>query len=113
MLKTNTNKVIENTWAHICEHLESEMEEEQTSAEKILLRYFRCVGGATAYHKAYHLVEAGIFDIYYTDVRETLKNILEETDEEANQFDNQQVWELYCHLVAKTIDKKTEKYFKK
>ena len=112
MLKTNTNKVIENTWAHICEHLESEMEAEQTSAEKILLRYFRCVGCDTISHKAYYLVKAGIFDIYYTDVRETLKNILEETDEEANQFDNQQVWELYCHLVAKTIEKKTKNIIK-
>lgn len=111
MLKTNTQKAIENTWEHICEHLSDTMEEEQISAEEILLRDIDNMHGCFTYDKAFIMVSGGYFDIYYDDARQSLKNILEETDEEANQYDNEQVWKLYCHLIAKTIEKKLKKYY--
>lgn len=106
MLRSNSKKAIENTWLNICEHLSGSIEEEQISAELLLLRDIDNMRGNSIYHKALTMVSGGYFDIYYDDMRVSLKNILEETEEEANQFSNEQVWDLYCHLFAKTIEKK-------
>ena len=49
-----------------------------------------------------------LFPIYYDDMRELLKEWLEETDEEANRFDNDQVAKTFDCLVDRVL----MKYFK-
>lgn len=109
MLKTNSTKAIDNTWRHVCEHLTS-CDVEGLSVEEMLIRQFESMRGDFIYVKAVELVAGGFFDIYYDDMRASLKEILEETDEEANRYDDDRVYKIYCHLIAKTIEKKLEKH---
>lgn len=110
MLKTSSTKAIENTWRHVCEHLTA-CDDEGLSPEETLIRQFESMRGDFIYVKAVQLVSGGYFEVYNDDMRATLKEILEETDEEANQYDNDRVYKLYCHLIAKTIEKKLKKYY--
>ena len=110
MLRSNSNKAIENTWQHICKHLDFCVQEEQVSAEKILLRDLENVKGNYIYEKALFLVSSGYFDISNYDMRESIKTILEETDSEADRYSDEQVFNCYSHIIAKTIEKKLKKY---
>ena len=55
------------------------------------------------YQTSLDYVEGGSLIISYYDQREFLKNLLQETEEEANRFDDDKVFKLYCHLCARTI----------
>lgn len=110
MLRSNSNKAIENTWQHICDYLDFAMEDEQISAEEILFRDIENLRGNSIYAKAVCLVSGGFFDVYYDDMRESLKTILEETDSEASRYSDEQVYNCYSHIIAKTIEKKLKKY---
>ena len=48
------------------------------------------------------------FEIYYEDMRSLLKDWLEETEEEANKFDNDKVAQTYDNLLERVLFK----YFK-
>lgn len=60
-------------------------------------------GGRSIYQTALDYVEGGSYLVYYGDCRQFLKELLQETDEEANRYDDDRVWRLYCHLVARTM----------
>lgn len=62
-------------------------------------------GGRSIYATALDYVEGGSFLVYYGDCREFLKMILEQTDTEAQQYSDEKVWRLYCHLIARTMSK--------
>ena len=50
------------------------------------------------------MVQCGNFLIYYDDVREFL-NTLELNNNSNKNFTNEQVWEMYQHLLAREIEK--------
>lgn len=62
-------------------------------------------GNRSIYQTALDWVEGGSALIYYTEQRDFLKEILEETESEALQFSDTQVFKKYCHLVARTMAK--------
>lgn len=45
----------------------------------------------------------GVLTCWYSEMREILKKALEETDQEANKYDNDQVANLYCVLCDRAL----------
>ena len=72
------------TWAHINEH---GMTEE--------------LQGVT-YQQAAQRVQDGCLECYYDQARETLREIYQETEEQAAKYTNEQVWSQYKHVIALT-----------
>ena len=97
MLKMNTKKAIENAKKHFLSYYDGDTE--------ALLRDGEAVGGFTSYQKGVNLAKGGSFACYYWDEREAIKEILEETDEEANRFSDDKVFDTYCHLAGRVYDK--------
>ena len=60
-------------------------------------------GDRSIYRTALDYVEGGSLLVYYDDVREFLKTILEQSDEESARYSDEKVWRLYCHLIARTM----------
>lgn len=60
-------------------------------------------GNRSIYRTALDWVEGGSALIYYDEQRQYLKDLLQETDEEANRFSDDQVFRKYCHLIARTM----------
>lgn len=60
-------------------------------------------GNRSIYATALDYVEGGSFLVYYTECREYLKELLQESDAEADRFTDDQVWRKYCHLMARTM----------
>lgn len=60
-------------------------------------------GNRTIYQTALDWVEGGSALVYYDEQRKYLKNLLQETDEEAQRFSDDKVYRLYCHLIARTM----------
>lgn len=60
-------------------------------------------GNRSIYRTALDWVEGGSALIYYDEQREYLKDLLQETDEEAGRFSDDQVFKKYCHLIARTM----------
>ena len=60
-------------------------------------------GNRSIYQTALDWVEGGSALVYYDEQREYLKNLLEESDEDAQRFSDQQVFKKYCHLIARTM----------
>ena len=60
-------------------------------------------GNRSIYATAIDWVEGGSALIYYTEQRDFLKELLQESDSEAEQFSDTQVFKKYCHLVARTM----------
>lgn len=60
-------------------------------------------GNRSIYQTALDWVEGGSALVYYDEQREYLKNLLEESDEEAQRFTDEQVFKKYCHLIARTM----------
>lgn len=51
----------------------------------------------------FDLVQNGCMLCYYNDIREYLKETLEETEEEAKKYSNEQVWNTYKVLCNRAI----------
>lgn len=52
------------------------------------------------YHEIQDNVQNGCYLIYYDHVRSFLKDLYNETEEEAEKYTDQQVWDRYKHLIA-------------
>ena len=108
MLRT-TNKTVKTALVeHVLENFSPEnygSDPETTDAlgnlrEQIdAMRY----GTRSLYQTALDYAEGGSLLVYYDDVRDFLKLILEQTDEESQRYSDGKVWRLYCHLIARTI----------
>lgn len=61
------------------------------------------IGSRSIYSTAIDYVEGGSMLVYYDDCRKYLAELLQETPEEAQRFTDDQVWRLYCHLIARTM----------
>ena len=51
------------------------------------------------------MVQGGMFLCYYDTVRSYLMELLHETPEQANKYNDSQVWALYKHLIARDGEK--------
>lgn len=60
-------------------------------------------GGRSVCQTALDWVEGGSALVYYDEQREYLKELLQESDEEAGRFSDDQVFRKYCHLIARTM----------
>ena len=98
MLKMNTKKALENAQKHfIGDYYEGRVHD--------FLRDGEAVGGVTDYQKGYNMAKGGCFACYYWNQRDALKEILEETEEEANRYSDDKVFETYCHLAGRVYEK--------
>lgn len=59
--------------------------------------------GESLYSTCYRYFEGGSGLVYYNECREYLKELLGETDEEAQSFSDEQVWKKYLNLSASTM----------
>lgn len=59
--------------------------------------------GQSIYQTGINYAEGGSLLVYYYDQRKFLAELLEETPEESEKYSDDQVFKLYCHLVARTI----------
>jgi hypothetical protein len=84
MLKTNIKSVREAVRNHIIEHFED---------------FDNFKHDVAAVGSISELVKAGAFLCYYDDVRNFLKTILQETDQEAAKYSDDLVWSLYTNLI--------------
>lgn len=62
-------------------------------------------GNRSVYQTALDWVEGGSALVYYDEQRDFLKELLEETESEAQQFSDDKVFKKYCHLMARTMAK--------
>lgn len=60
-------------------------------------------GNRSIYQTALDWVEGGSALVYYDEQRAYLKELLQETDTEAQRFSDDKVFRLYCHLTARTM----------
>lgn len=96
MLKTNTKQVMNAVKQHVLDFY-PEIE--------VLKADLNTRPGFTTYHKAIELVRGGAFLCYYSQVVDFLKEALQETEQEAEKYTDEQSWELYCHLIGKACEK--------
>lgn len=113
MLRTTNKKVDQALRIHVLEHFAEaagyERDNGNPKATPISclvsqIDYMR-YGNRSIYQTALDWVEGGSALIYYQEQRDFLREILEETEEEANRFTDEQVFKKYCHLVARTMSK--------
>lgn len=113
MLRTTNKLVDQNLRIHVLEQFaetaEYERDNGQPNATPIsclveqidAMRY----GNRSIYATALDWAEGGSALIYYTEQRDFLAGLLEESKEEADRFSDAQVFKKYCHLVARTMAK--------
>ena len=63
----------------------------------------------TVYQAGRKMAEDGCFDCYYSDIRNTLKDILQETDEEADRYSNGEIAKLYNHKMGQACERLVSK----
>ena len=113
MLRTTNKKVDQALRIHVLENFaeaaEYERDNDNPKATPMSclvsqIDYMR-YNDRSIYQTALDWVEGGSALIYYGEQRDFLRDILEETEEEANRFTDNQVFKKYCHLVARTMSK--------
>ena len=102
MLKTNSKIVRQAVRQHILDTIE--INDLVTDVDNLLTyvpkqnRVPASVDGMGQY-----MVDSGYFLCYYSSAREFLKEALQETDEEANKYSDEKVWQLYRHLIGREV----------
>jgi len=61
-------------------------------------------GGRSVYQTALDYVEGGSYLVYYQDVQEYLKGLLQWQAGDP-EYSDDKAWRLYCHLIARTMSK--------
>ena len=116
MLRT-TNKIVrERLASHVLEQFEERARDElgdnylknrniHNEAVRLLREQMDAMryGGRTLYQTGIDYAEGGSLLVYYYDQRNFLRDLLEQTQEEADKYSDYKVFKLYCHLVARTI----------
>lgn len=102
MLKTNSKIVRQAVRQHI---LDTHQIDDLVTNVDNLLTYIpnQSRVPATADGIGQFMVDSGYFLCYYTSAREFLKEALQETDEEANKYSDEKVWQLYRHLIGREV----------
>lgn len=52
------------------------------------------------YTEALNWIKGGILACYFDTARRELADIYEETEEEAEKYEDYEVWKQYCHVMA-------------
>ena len=121
MLKTNSKKVEEKIKNYLIEEI-SQYEEEENDFQKgldLIINYFND-NNKWDYIGENNVISflrntCTLFPIYYSEMRELLKNWLEETEEESKKYSNDKVQTLFDNLLERILFKyfnlhKTIKY---
>lgn len=104
MLRSNTNEVKQRMQDHVLSYFDEGHGWDLHTPKGALKEQLKSFDYMpTDYAKGLYMVQGGSFLIYYYDQREFLKNLLDQTEEQANKYSNAQVFAKYSHLVAKTI----------
>lgn len=105
MLRTTNKLVINRLKSHILDNFAPEYYGGGDSAIENLKHQIKSMqyAGRSLYATGIDYAEGGGLLVYTQDVRDFLEMILEETPQEADRYDDNKVWRLYCHLVARTI----------
>lgn len=102
MLKTNSKIVRQAIRQHILDTIE--INELVTDVDNLLTYVPRQNHvPASADGMGQHMVDSGCFLCYYDSAREFLKEALQETDEEANKYSDEKVWQLYRRLIGREV----------
>lgn len=103
-MKTNDKRVIAKVQEHVLESFTPEDYNVETSEQAITeqINYMR-IGNDNNYQTALHLVQGGSFLIYHYQVKDFLNSLGINPDNK--EYTDQQSWDLYCHLVAREIQK--------
>jgi hypothetical protein len=104
MLRTNSKLVQDRLKEHVLENFEPESygggETLQNLKDQLnSMQYAQ----RSIYQTAIDYVEGGSYLVYYGDVRNFLYKLLEESGEYHKKYSDEQVWRLYCHLIARTM----------
>lgn len=97
MLKTNTRIVNRRIEEHVKEYY--------PNIEDLKADLNAVSSSGSAYRRGAALVDAGCFLCYNSQVADFLREVLEETEEEASEYDDASSWNLYKHLIAKACDR--------
>lgn len=99
MLRMNTKKAMENAKKHFLSYYEE-------GGKDALLRDGEAAAfqGSIDYKKGVKLAEGGAFACYYWDQRDAIREILEETEAEAEKYTDDQVFKIYCHLAGRVYE---------
>ena len=103
MLHSNSKLVKARIQAHILDNFAPENYDSESSDPIANLRdqiIAMNYGNKTPYQTALDYMEGGGILIYYNDVRDFLQATFEQTNEQANKYDDAIVWRTYCHLCA-------------
>ena len=98
MLRMNTKKAIENAKRHFLEYYDGD------AAALIRGGQAAAFSGSIDYQKGVKLAQGGAFACYYWDERDAIKEILEETEQEAARFSDDEVFKTYCHLAGRVYE---------
>lgn len=104
MLKMNTKKAMENAKKHfLIDFYQGQVGPFLRDGEAVGASY----RGAktTPYACGVKMAEGGVFACYYSQQREALREMLEETQEEAEKYTDDQVFKAYCHMAGKVYEK--------
>ena len=116
MLKTNSKKVTERIYNDFIDELMEQTETLFTSSALYTLRDWIENATRGQHNKTYqddfnYFVACGGFGYIYTDdQRKYLQEVLEETDEEANRYDDEKVRNTYALLFYRAYRTACEKY---
>lgn len=92
----NTKKAIENAKKHFLSYYDGDA--------VALLRDGEAVGGRFDCEKGENLAGGGSFACYYWDERDAIREILEESEQEAARFSDDEVFKTYCHLAGRVYE---------
>ena len=112
MLRTNNKQVIQQLKIDVLEYFAEAAGYERDNGNETAtplselvaqIDYMR-YGNRSVYDTALDWVQGGSALIYYDEQREYLKDLLQQTDDEANKYSDTAVFKKYCHLVARAIN---------
>lgn len=114
MLKTN-NKLVKKYFDEYLEFILSEYFNDNIDA--MVYQFFCSSSDARnklctkykTYQEAFETISFNYAECYYDDMRNTLKEALQETEEEANKYNNDKVAEKYNYLLYSAYLRKCEK----
>lgn len=106
-LHTNSKKAKENARRYILSTFPAEAYGAETAEQALVIQIDgmlnnsrRCGLPETLQQVSLHLWEGGHAACYFTQAREVIAEILEQTPEQAESFTPEETWRFYCHFLA-------------
>jgi hypothetical protein len=104
-MRTDNKQVIAKVQEHVLSYFTSDMGWNNDNSTANLTEQINSmrIGNENNYMTGLHLVEGGTFLIYYQEQEDFLNSL--GINPENKKYSNQQVWDLYKHLLAREIQK--------